>query len=878
MNDPISPENSGTLGAFLASADPATAELIEDIFTHLDKASCTHVHNTPSAAADLAEWPEWCDQNLRDFLVENQGISSLWSHQREAADAAWQGQDVILATGTSSGKSLAYLLPILSTLAVEKHATSLYLTPTKALGADQLLTLSRWLNEMYERTGISSSETKLSGNSTNNAPQTPLLNTPYNSAVPAGEATEGTAPTGEAPEGTATKATANEATANNPTPQDRYTSLENLRSIQPSPYDGDTPSEARRGIREQSRFIFTNPDMLHGGILSNHQRWARFLRHLRFIVIDECHSYRGIFGAHVALVIRRLLRLAAYYGAQPVIIAASATSADPGEHFTMLIGHRPQLPRVITTDGSPHGPRTLLLWEPAPFLDEAGEPLPDKRRAASTEAADIMGVVVAAGARTLSFVRSRRQAELTALGCQETLSSLGRSDLVDRIAAYRAGYLAEDRRQLEHDLDSGALLGVATTNALELGIDIGGLDVVITAGFPGTIASLRQQGGRAGRRGQGALVVFIARNEPLDSYLVHHPQVLVERPVERIIFDPKNPYVLRGHLLCAALEQPLSEAEINELGAQQVALELQAEGLLRKRPRGWFATLPPGQVDPHQLLNLRGGSGKELMIVDAEDGRILGTVDAARASSQVHPGAVYLHRGETFLIQELDLDGCLALAQAANPEYSTMARTRTDIRIMSEPVAGQTLFNPSPGLWVASVDVEVTTQVVDYQLRMPDGTVLETVPLDLPAQQLMTKAVAYTIDPAALKAMGIAAADIPGTLHAAEHAAIGMLPLIATCDRWDIGGVSTAEHPDTGLPTVFVYDGHPGGAGFADCGFREFAHWIATTFEAVRSCPCESGCPLCVQSPKCGNGNHPLDKQGAISLLGAMTSMLGADI
>lgn len=871
MNDPISPENSGTLGAFPPSIDPATAELIEDIFTHLDKASATHVHTIVSAPADLAEWPEWCDQNLRDFLVHNQGISSLWSHQRAAADAAWHGQDVILATGTSSGKSLAYLLPILSRLAAEKQATALYLTPTKALGADQLLTLSRWLQEIQDPSEFPAGAEECPGNLEDNYPETHTNNkTKKSYGNSAGSPRTNQAASHQVP--------GHEAPSHPTSAAQRQESLQNLRSIQPAPYDGDTPSEARPGIRDHSRFIFSNPDMLHGGILSNHQRWVRFLRHLRFIVIDECHSYRGIFGAHVALVIRRLLRLAAHYGAHPVIIAASATSADPGEHFHMLIGHRPQLPRVITTDGSPHGPRTLLLWEPAPFLDDAGEPMPDKRRAASTEAAEIMGVVVAAGARTLSFVRSRRQAELTALGCQETLSSLGRSDLVERIAAYRAGYLAEDRRQLEHDLDSGALLGVATTNALELGIDIGGLDVVITAGFPGTIASLRQQGGRAGRRGQGALVIFIARNEPLDSYLVHHPEVLVDRPVERIIFDPTNPYVLRGHLLCAALEQPLSQTEINELGAAQVAEELQAEGLLRKRPRGWFATLQPGQVDPHQVVNLRGGSGNEVMIVDAEDGRVLGTVDAARAGSQVHPGAVYLHRGETFLIQELDLDACVALAQPASPEYSTMARTRTDIRIMSEPVAGKSLFNPSPGLWVASVDVEVTTQVVDYQLRMPDGTVLETVPLDLPAQQLMTKAVAYTIDPAALKAMGIAAADIPGTLHAAEHAAIGMLPLIATCDRWDIGGVSTAEHADTGLPTVFVYDGHPGGAGFADCGFREFAHWIATTFEAVRSCPCESGCPLCVQSPKCGNANHPLDKQGAITLLSAMTSMLGAEL
>ncbi|MDO5099075.1 MAG: DEAD/DEAH box helicase [Corynebacterium sp.] len=763
------------------------AELIDALRNRFPDSTCTHLRTIPATQAEYAPWPGWIHPGIKERLIHT-GISAPYTHQAAAANSAYQGNHTVIATGTSSGKSLSYQLPILSTLAAHPAACALYITPTKALGSDQL------------------------------ANTTALIR-----------------------------------------------GINDLSSVHPAPYDGDTPIEARTAIRDTSRFIFTNPDMVHSGILSNHHKWGRLLRNLRFIVIDECHSYRGVFGAHVSLVLRRLLRIARAYGSTPTVILASATTATPADHAGRLIGAPVT---AITTDTAPMGARTIALWEPS-FIDgAAGECGAPVRRSAPTEAAGMMATLVAEGARTLTFVRSRTQAELVALKTQEELNSHGRFDLSSRIASYRAGYLAEDRRTLEQQLDDGTLLGVATTNALELGIDVGGLDAVITAGFPGTIASFWQQAGRAGRRGQGSIIVLIARDDPLDTYLVHHPEALLDHPVESAVFNPANPYILAGHLYCAALEAPLTDAEISELQAQEVAASLAKQGILRRRANGWFASLPPGEMDPHALVALRG-SGSQVTIVDAEDGRVLGTIDQAQACSQVHPGAVYLHQGESFVVDSLDLDTMIALVHPEIPDYYTHARSTTDIRIVREP---ERVYSPAAGLWVSNLDVEVTNHVIGYMMKSFNGDVIATVPLDLPAHTLLTKAVAYTVDPAVVDALGIS--DIPGALHAAEHAAIGLLPLFATCDRWDIGGVSTPLHADTGLPTVFVYDGHPGGAGFADCGFARFAEWIAATYEAVRSCACDTGCPSCVQSPKCGNGNSPLDKAGAIKLLGALCTML----
>ncbi|STC69455.1 DEAD/DEAH box helicase [Corynebacterium pilosum] len=772
------------------------SEIIGQLTRRFPSSRLTHVATTEPVNARFDEWPTWVHPTLRQSLID-EGVDRLYSHQVQCAEAAWAGQDVVISTGTSSGKSLGYLLPVLSHLAADPTACALYLTPTKALGSDQLHAVQRLVRQ-----------------------------------------------------------------------------VEDLAGVHPAPYDGDTPTEARAGIRETTRFVFSNPDMVHAGMLAAHQRWARLLRHLKFIVVDECHTYRGVFGANVALVLRRLLRVAKLYGAAPVVVLASATAADPAGQASRLIGRDVV---AITEDTAPRGERTVALWEPGFIEGAEGEHGAPVRRAATTEAAEVMAALVAEGLRTLTFVRSRRAAEIVAMRTAEELVVAGRADFSSRIASYRAGYLAEDRRALERKLDEGELLGVATTNALELGIDVGGLDAVVMAGFPGTVASFTQQAGRAGRRGQGSVVVMVARDEPMDTYLVNHPEALLGRPVENSVFNPHNPYVLWGHMYCAAVEAPLTTRDVEAFDAHDVVDDLTARGLLRKRPHGWFAVPQlEGEINPesaHSAVSLRGGSGEEVMIVDMSDGRLLGTIDSARAGAQVHAGAVYIHQGEYYVIEELDLESYVALAKPEAVDYSTQARSTTDIRILSTELDDEHLINFSPGLWVANVDVEVTDHVTGYVVRLADGTVSEHVPLDLPEQTLITRAVAYTIDPQALEAMGIAAGEIPGALHAAEHAAIGLLPLLATCDRWDIGGVSTALHEDTMLPTVFVYDGHPGGAGFADEGFARFHGWITATFEAVQACGCESGCPSCVQSPKCGNGNQPLNKAAALKLLGALVTM-----
>ncbi|WP_067573532.1 DEAD/DEAH box helicase [Nocardia acidivorans] len=752
----------------------------------------THIAELPSRAAQVTKWPEWSSPDVI-AAVRATGVEEPWTHQIHAADLAAQGQHVVVSTGTASGKSLAYQLPVLTALQRDPRATALYLSPTKALGADQL----RMINEL----------------------------------------------TGQDP----------------------------LRGIHPAPYDGDTPMEIRQWVRSNARWVFTNPDMLHVGMLRSHQRWARLLRQLRYVVVDECHTYRGVFGSHVALVLRRLRRLAQRYGADPVFVLCSATTAEPAEAASRLIG----APCVaVTEDGSPQGSRTVALWEP-PLLGAGvtGENGAAVRRSAGAEAAKVMADLVAEGARTLTFVRSRVGAEAVAMDTRRLLAEVDPT-LPGRIAAYRAGYLAEDRRALEAALSEGSLLGAATTNALELGVDIAGLDAVVVAGYPGTVASFWQQAGRAGRRTQGSLVLLIARDDPLDTYLVHHPEALLGRPVEATITDPHNPYILGPHLLCAAMEQPLTDAEVLAYQAWELLSDLAEQGLIRRRPGNgrdgsarWFTT---ADSHPHDAVDVRGGIGAAIAVVDVETGRMLGTTDAGRAPATLHEGAVHLHQGDSYVVDELDLAEGVALVRADTPGWSTSARAVTSIEI--EEVTRE---HAHGAVTIALGRVLVTRQVIGYLRRLPSGEVLDMIPLDLPAQLLPTRAVFYTVTPDLLARAGIDVKRAPGALHAAEHAAIGMLPLVAICDRWDIGGVSTAEHPDTGLPTVFVYDGHPGGAGFAERGFARLRQWLGATLDAIESCGCASGCPSCVQSPKCGNGNNPLDKAGAARLLAAVLGELG---
>lgn len=762
-----------------------------------DRNPITHVAELPERAPGFAEWPDWAPRPVVDAIMAA-GVARPWTHQVEAAAHAWSGRHVVIATGTSSGKSLAYQLPVLATLNTDDRATALYLSPTKALGADQL----------------------------------------------------------------------------------RSVSDVDLGGIRAASYDGDTPMNERDWVKAHARWIFTNPDMLHRGMLSGHARWARFFRKLSYVVVDECHGYRGVFGSHVALLLRRLRRVARHYGADPVFVLASATTAEPAEFAGRLSGVD-CVP--VVEDASPRGARTVALWEP-PLLEEfAGENGAPVRRSAGAETARILAELVIEGARSLAFIRSRRGAELTALSARRILGEVD-PELVEKVAAYRAGFLPEERRALEAALLSGELLGVATTNALELGVDIAGLDAVVLAGYPGTLASFWQQAGRAGRAGDDALVLFVARDDPLDTYLVHHPAAILERPVETAVLDPGNPYVLAPQLACAAAELPITAGELDDFGGQaarEVLESLVADRVLRRRPSGWYWT---SRERPHHEVDIRGSGGEQIAVVEAETARMLGTVDPGSACGTVHPGAVYLHQGESYVVDDLDLEQGLALVHTEDPDWNTSAREIVDISVLNTEHK-QTY----DGVTVCLGEVAVTSQVVGYLRRRPSGEVIDHVPLDLPEQVLRTRAVWYSIGGDLLRGessadsdeegarapggAGLSPARVPGALHAAEHAAIGLLPLFATCDRWDIGGVSTALHEDTGEATVFVHDGHPGGAGFADRGFAALVPWLAATREAIVSCECPAGCPSCVQSPKCGNGNEPLDKAGAVVVL---DTVLGA--
>ena len=758
-----------------------TATLLDQLLRDPSRRDClTHVEQVPPRPARVAEWPSWVPDLLRARL-EHAGVARPWTHQASAAELAWQGSPVVVATGTASGKSLAYLLPVLSA-AIESDTTALYLSPTKALASDQLRAIRQLV----------------------------------------------------------------------------------LTQVRAAAYDGDTPPQERDWVRAHANVVLTNPDMLHHSLLPSHQRWSAFYKRLRFVVVDECHGYRGVFGSHVAAVLRRLQRVAERYGSAPVFILASATVSDPGETAKRLLGRDVQ---EVTDDGSPRGGLQFALWEP-PLSEITGENGAPVRRSATAEAGSLLADLVVEGVRTVAFVRSRRAAESVALSAKRAVAPVA-DDLPQRIAAYRAGYLAEERRELERALQDGRILGLASTNALELGVDVSGLDAVLIAGWPGTRASLWQQAGRAGRSGRAALAVLVARDDPLDTFVVHHPSSVFGRPVEAAVLDPDNPYVLAPHLCAAASELPLSEADLERFGssARTVVDDLVRRGLLRRRPAGWYWTK---RERAHDLADLRGTGGPPVRIVETGTGRLLGHVDAAASHATVHRGAVYLHQGEAYVVDSLDVEDAVALVHRDNPEFSTQARDLTDITI-----ANTSRSRRAGGGAVHFGTVDVTNPVVSFPRRIiSTGEVLGEEPLDLPPRQLRTRATWWTLDVATIAASGVGAADLAGAAHAAEHASIGLLPLFATCDRWDIGGVSTALHPDTGELTVFVYDGHPGGAGFAERGFARVDEWLSATRTAIAACECEHGCPSCVQSPKCGNGNEPLDKAGAVALLDVLLPRL----
>jgi DEAD/DEAH box helicase domain-containing protein len=750
----------------------------------------THLEHVPAAAGRRVGWPGWAPPEVTKAF-EAAGVPGPWEHQAAAADHAAAGRNVIISTSPASGKSLGYLLPALTR--VLGGGTALYLSPTRALAADQL--------RMVTSLGIP--------------------------------------------------------------------------GIRAAVVDGDTPAGERAWARAHATYLLTTPDMLHHSLLPRHARWDGFFRRLSCVIVDECHTYRGVFGSHVAQVLRRLQRVSAHhasrrppftYSLPPVFVLCSATISEPETCARLLTG----LDAVaVTTDSAPRGSLTFGLWEPplTTLRGEAGAPV---RRTATAEAAGLLADLVANGIPALAFVRSRRGAEAVAQGAKRNLAEAGAADLAPRVAAYRGGYLPEERRALEEGLLAGRITGLATTTALELGVNIGGLDAVLIAGWPGTRAALWQQAGRAGRGGRGAVAVLIARDDPLDTYLVHHPEALLNRPVEATVLDPANPYVLEPHLCAAAAELPLTEADIALFGhaAADVTADLTRRGMLRQRQSAegslWYWT----RRGRAAAGGLRGTGGPPVRIVEESTGRLVGTVDEPSAHVQAHAGAVYPHQGEMYLVTRLDLSECVALVQPCDPGYTTSARELTVVEVAATTHRAD--WGPAE---VGFGDVLVTRQVVSFARRRVDtGQPVGVLPLDLPPRTLRTRAVWWTISPEQRAGLADAGVDLPGAAHAAEHASIGLLPLVAACDRWDVGGVSYDQHPATGRLTVFVYDGHHGGAGFAERGFRAAQDWLGATVQAITSCECAAGCPSCIQSPKCGNGNEPLSKEGAVRLLQCLLS------
>jgi DEAD/DEAH box helicase domain-containing protein len=733
--------------------------------------SLTSVRTLHRVPAHIQPFPP----DLPELVVDRLGllgIEGLYPHQADALRRVRAGHDVIVATGTASGKTLVGNLAFASSAVEGSKSTALYLFPTKALARDQL----------------------------------------------------------------------------------RQVRSLRLPQVRAAVYDGDTPRPERPLIRRNANLVMTNPDMLHASILLDHQRWSDFLLRLSLVVVDEAHVARGVFGSHVAMVLRRLRRIVAHYGGDPRFVLASATIGNPAELAERLVG----VPfSTVTEDATPRGEKLFVLWNPPMVDEESGE-----RRSALAESADLMARLAGRGVRSIGFTRSRRAAELLAQFARFGVPV----DLRDRIKSYRAGYLPEERRALERALSEGELVAVAATNALELGIDIGSLDAAILVGYPGTRASMWQQAGRAGRRNDGSLAILVAQDDPLDQYLVAHPSDLFDRPPEDAVIDPANPYVMEPHLACAARELPIAVGDVSRFfGPPGVAAaeRLIDRGALVRRA----GTLHErGHEPPHARVDIRSASGHVFRIVISETGELLGTIDEARAYGQVHPGAVYLHQGEQFVVTELDLVGRAALVERADPDFYTQSRDVTDIAVVRTLREFRTGDAP-----VSFGVVRVTNQVVAYVRKLvATGETTDVVPLALPPQTLETRAVWWSIPQDVIERAAIRPNVLPGAAHAAEHAAIGLLPLVATCDRWDVGGVSTALHPDTGTCAIFVYDGYPGGAGIAERGFEAAPRLLDATLEAVRGCPCGHGCPSCIQSPKCGNGNEPLDKAGAVALLSAI--------
>jgi DEAD/DEAH box helicase domain-containing protein len=707
--------------------------------------------------------------------LQRVGIDGLYTHQLEAFEAAG-GSDLVITSGTASGKSLAFNLPVLNGIAAQPKNRALYLYPTKALAQDQARKLAQ-------------------------------LRPP---------------------------------------------------GLREAIYDGDTPREERPAIRRRSNLVLTNPDMLHVAVLPNHKSWGDFLANLEWVIVDEAHTYRGVFGSHVANVLRRLRRLARAYGSEPRFLLASATIANPVELAERLVGTSFQL---VDDDGAPRAGREIAMWNP-PLIDERS----GSRRSALSEAADLLAELVSHGVRTICFLKSRRGIELIQRFARENLERRGKPELARRIAPYRGGYTPQQRREIESRLAGGDLLAVVATDALELGIDVGELDAAICVTFPGTVASLRQMWGRAGRRRRG-LAVYVAGQDALDQFFCRHPEEFLGRPVEAAILDHGNEQIASRHLIAAAYELPLTSDDDDVFGEgwRERAEALVAAGELR----GVGGKLLPRRSEfVANRIALRSASADSVAVIERESGEMLGLVEAERAFTTVHPGAVYLHLGRSYEVDRLDIEERRAIVSAFDGDWYTRPKKETEIYI--ERVREQ---RQVAGVQLNFGEVSVTEQVIAFQrVSVADQEPIDIVALELPEQSFVTQALWYVLPDRLANALPPDA--LLGSLHATEHSQIAVLPLIAMCDRWDIGGLSTNVHFQTGRSTIFIYDGHPGGVGITRRGYDEFERLLSDAERLIGECPCESGCPSCVQSPKCGNLNEPLHKAGALELIGLMRGEL----
>jgi DEAD/DEAH box helicase domain-containing protein len=714
--------------------------------------------------------PESLDSGLVEAL-HRAGIESLYTHQLEALETA-ADSNLVITSGTASGKSLAFNLPVLDGIAREPKRRALYLYPTKALAQDQARKLA-------------------------------LLRPP---------------------------------------------------GLREAIYDGDTPREERPAIRRRNNLVLTNPDMLHVGMLPHHKAWGDFMANLGWVVVDEAHTYRGVFGSHVANVLRRLRRVAHAYGSEPRFLLASATIANPVELAERLVGTPFEL---IDDDGAPRAGRELTMWNP-PLIDEAT----GVRRSALSEAADLLAELISHGVRTICFLKSRRGIELIQRFARENLERRGKPELAARIAPYRGGYTPQQRREIEARLSAGELLAVVATDALELGIDVGELDAAICVTFPGTVASLRQMWGRAGRRRRG-LAVYVAGQDALDQFFCRHPEEFLERPVEAAILDHANEQIASRHLIAAAYELPLTDADEEFFGAgwRERAERLLAAGELR----GAGGRLLPRRSEfVASKIALRSASADSVAVVERESGEMLGMVEAERAFTTIHPGAIYLHLGRSYEVERLDVEERRAIVSSFDGDWYTRPKKETEIYIERTREQRQVA-----GVQLNFGEVSVTEQVIAFQrVSISEQEPIDIVALELPEQSFVTQALWYVLPERLSRALP--SEVLLGSLHATEHGQIAVLPLIAMCDRWDIGGLSTNVHFQTGRSTIFIYDGHPGGVGIAQRGYEQFERLLDDAERLIAECPCESGCPSCVQSPKCGNLNEPLHKGGALELMGLM--------